>query len=209
MAHHGQPQPVEPVGSFWNELICQDYLERIYPGPDDFRSVHHFWPILLRHYFTLEDNCGVDGERCTTHPRPRQHLNSFVVHLAPPHLQRRRVIAVEARWFPSDTSPGWENNYDWTDVRETLRAHMLSDWTMRTTVQTTYGIVAVGDRVRFYYMSKNDLEGELRTWNGHPVDAPGADQSPILNIFSLVDQGVIHQLMLRMRQDVLSGCNTY
>ncbi|EHA28211.1 hypothetical protein ASPNIDRAFT_43477 [Aspergillus niger ATCC 1015] len=94
-------------------------------------------------------------------------------------------------------------------VRETLRSHMLRDQTMRTTMQTTYGIVTVGDRVRFYYMSRNDLEGELCIWNGNPVNAPEADESPILNVHDPIDQERIHQLMLRMRQDILSGNNTY
>ncbi|PYH28280.1 uncharacterized protein BO87DRAFT_322610 [Aspergillus neoniger CBS 115656] len=186
MAQQGQPQTVPPVEPCWSYPIYQAYLARIDPTAQPYGDVvDHFYFNFLR----------------------QQHWNVYLTNMR--DQQAHHVIAVEARWFPSDTSPGWENNYDWTDVWETLRAHMLSDWTMRTTVQTTYGIVAVGDRVRFYYMSRNDLEGRLRTWNGHPVDAPVADESPMLNIHSLVDQGVIHQLMLRMRQDVLSGCNTY
>ncbi|GFN21564.1 hypothetical protein AtubIFM56815_004137 [Aspergillus tubingensis] len=208
MAQQGQPQTVAPVEPCWSYPGYQAYLARIDPAAQPYRNVvDHFWSNFLRQYFATWEDCEHERYPCTTHPRPRQHWNVYLTNIR--DQQAHHVIAVEARWFPSDTSPGWENNYDWTNVRETLRAHMLSDWTMRTTVQTTYGIVAVGDRVRFYYMSKNDLEGRLRTWNDHPVDAPGADHSPILNIHSLVDQGVIHQLMLRMRQDVLSGCNTY
>ncbi|GLA53443.1 hypothetical protein AnigIFM63604_010538 [Aspergillus niger] len=208
MAHHGQSQTVAPVEPCWNYPIYQSYLARIDPAAQPYRNVvDHFWFNFLRQYFSQTEGCAYERHICTTHPGPRRHWNVFLTNLR--EQQAHHVIAVEARWFSTDTAPGWENDYDWRDVRETLRCHMLRDWTMRTTVQTTYGIVAVGDRVRFYYMSRDDLEGELRTWNGNPVDAPEADESPILNIQDLVDRERIHQLMLRMRQDVLSGNNIY
>ncbi|RDH18973.1 hypothetical protein M747DRAFT_342974 [Aspergillus niger ATCC 13496] len=140
MAQQGQPQTVAPVEPCWNYPIYQAYLARIDPAAQPYRNVvDHFWFNLLR----------------------QRHWNVFLTNLR--DQQARHVIAIEARWFPTDTASGWQNDYDWTDVRETLRSHMLRDQTMRTTMQTTYGIVAVGDRVRFYYMSRNDLEGELCT----------------------------------------------
>ncbi|KAI2841103.1 hypothetical protein CBS147321_8109 [Aspergillus niger] len=208
MAQQGQPQTVAPVEPCWNYPIYQAYLARIDPAAQPYRNVvDHFWFNLLRQYFALSEDCAYERYTCTNHPRPRRHWNVFLTNLR--DQQARHVIAIEARWFPTDTASGWQNDYDWTDVRETLRSHMLRDQTMRTTMQTTYGIVAVGDRVRFYYMSRNDLEGELCTWNGNPVNAPEADESPILNIHDPIDQERIHQLMLRMRQDILSGNNTY
>ncbi|OJJ69750.1 hypothetical protein ASPBRDRAFT_198387 [Aspergillus brasiliensis CBS 101740] len=205
MPRQRQPRPVAPG---WRMSIFEHYLRRIQPAADNLDQVDQFWLNFLGHYFPQGDMCGVERERCHIHPRPRLHRNVFVAHVRPPQ-RRHRVVAVECRWFPTDTSSGWENDYDWEQVRQTLRSHMLSDWTMRTTARTTYGIVAVGDRIRFYYMSRNDLEGELRAWNGRPANAAEAEESAILNIQDPGDQGIIHGLLLRMRRDVLSGNNTY
>lgn len=71
-------------------------------------------------------------------------------------------LVIETRSFPRPAPQGWEGTYEWLEGKNQLQERM---GTIRTTfgnVQTMYGILAVGDKVRIYEMGmQNDLQNDL------------------------------------------------
>ncbi|RAK90569.1 hypothetical protein BO79DRAFT_112438, partial [Aspergillus costaricaensis CBS 115574] len=112
--------------------------------------VDHFWQHFLAHYFCQDLRFGVERE-AFTHSDSREAADVLVSN----HRDggRHQVIIVEAKRFPGNTPAGWETTYDWQSVHRSVRNHMVHSRMWLGTVQTTYGMAAVGDKVRFYYMS--------------------------------------------------------
>ncbi|GJP92956.1 hypothetical protein CBS63078_6590 [Aspergillus niger] len=170
MAQQGQPQQVAPaapapqlpqlphvprVGKAFNVLVIRDYLRRVQASapnvPQPYQQVvDHFWQHFLAHYFHQGRRFGVERE-AFTHRDSGQAADILVSNRR--NGGTHQVILVEAKRFPNNTRPGWETRYNWRAVKDSVRNHMVESRRWLTTVQTTFGIAAVGDKVRFYYMS--------------------------------------------------------
>ncbi|GLA02349.1 hypothetical protein AnigIFM60653_001752 [Aspergillus niger] len=205
-------QQIPPAGPCWAMPLHQMNLARVQAaaaGNDQpyQEVVDHFWLNFLIHYLPQAWDCG--GERESfTHARGRQQANVVVTNIR--QQTHHHVVIVEAKRFPTNTPPGWENDYDWNHVQRIVMDHLQASRRMLGRVQTTYGIVAVGDRCRFFYMPRNcPPRGVLIPWNGNPGNNPVLNAAPILSIHDANDRVTIERLMEEMRQDILSGNNTY
>ncbi|RAH64504.1 uncharacterized protein BO66DRAFT_336046 [Aspergillus aculeatinus CBS 121060] len=162
-------------------------------GPQPYElAVDNFWLNVLRHYFPLLNNYSVERESYT-YQRRRYMANVVVARLGNNRLQK--VVIDEGKRFPSDTQPGWEQRYRWTQLKSQLRRSLTGARRSSRTQSTMYGIAAVGDRVRFYQLQQGS--NRMAPFVADPQNPPL--EAPILSIHG--DRNMIDQLIRMIRTD--------
>lgn len=156
------------------------------------------WSNILNHYFPLRDGFGTEREALVKPPR-RFATNVATTNVRP--LGMHKVVLVEAKTFPRNTDIGWFSVYPWADVESILQSFMKKAPDTFGNVQTMYGIVAVGDRVRFYTMNSQNNTGGILT--PFPVGGP----QPLLSVHT--DAHSIHAILTAISLEIRTGWNTY
>ncbi|PYH37245.1 uncharacterized protein BO87DRAFT_301208 [Aspergillus neoniger CBS 115656] len=142
----------------------QAYLTQIAISQGAYEEVvDHAWLNILAHCFGTPD-FALEREALVDPGNSNRRANVSVSHVRNNVLDK--VIVVEAK-RPTMTEP---TTLKWNSVRQELQDNMVTIRSNATTVQTMYGIAAVGTRVRFFYLpiNGNTLLTDRRDW------APGA-----------------------------------
>ncbi|KAE8332175.1 hypothetical protein BDV39DRAFT_200329 [Aspergillus sergii] len=114
----------------------------------------------------------------------------------------RKVLIVEAKKFPDNAVDGWHNQYDWGGVETQLSLNMNRARRQFGNVQTMYGMVTVGDMVRFYYMSMNTPVGILR-----PFTLPAGGNTVTLSVHT--NRNEIHDILIAIEREISTYQNRY
>jgi hypothetical protein len=147
----------QPLADYWTLPIIASYLPEVNPANDPYQErIDHLWSNILNHYFPLRDGFGTEREALVKPPR-KFKTNVAITNILPSGMHK--VILVEAKAFPDKTDIGWFNVYPWAGVESQLQSYMKKARDTFGNVQTMYGIVAVGDRVRFYTMNSLNNTG--------------------------------------------------
>ncbi|KAI2813499.1 hypothetical protein CBS63078_340 [Aspergillus niger] len=172
----------------------QAHLTQIAIGQTAYEEVvDHAWLNILAHCFGTE-NFAVEREAFVDPGNSNDRANVSVSHVRNNVLNK--VIVVEAK-RPTLTEP---TTHKWTSVRRQLQRNMLTIRANATTVQTMYGIAAVGTRVRFFYLpiNGNELLPDRRDW------CPGAA------VFDLSANAARIQGILRLKKwTIMNNRNDY
>lgn len=141
--------------------IMRRAIDRIVPGVLQER-IDQVWLNILARYFPPVNEFQLEREAYVGNTaETRRRANVSISNLCENDLGEidlHKFLVVEAKCFPGPWVPKWVRYYDWDAVLDQLEGYML---TMRTTfgnVQTMYGLVAVGDKVRFYELSREKDE---------------------------------------------------
>ncbi|PYH77448.1 hypothetical protein BO82DRAFT_255528, partial [Aspergillus uvarum CBS 121591] len=113
------------------------------------QAVDNFWLNVFQNYFPLQSRYGVERESYTNR-QGRFTANVLLTRIMGNELQK--VVIVEAKRFPPNPRPGWEQSYRWRQLENQLQNRLAGVRTASRTQHTLYGIAAVGDKVRFYQL---------------------------------------------------------
>ena len=138
--------------------LMKAYIARIQPDvlqePRD-----HCWTNLVRHYFELP-HFGVEREAYVEARRAGKRANIVVTNLVNGTIHKALVI--EAKRFPRKTPEGWENKpTEWNKHLPQLKTYMTTIRREFGNVQDIFGILAIGDKLRFYRMKTGNQKGDL------------------------------------------------
>ncbi|KAF7183196.1 hypothetical protein CNMCM7691_003031 [Aspergillus felis] len=188
----------QPLAGYWTLPIIASYLSEINSANDPYQErIDQLWLNILTHYFPLRDGFGTERE-AHVQPRRKFAVNVAVTNIRQNHMHK--VIMVEAKAFPDDTDNGWFNRYPWTGVEKELHFYMKKVRHNFGNVQTMYGIVAVGDMVRFYTTNLQNNPAHALT----PFTLAGTRS---LNVHT--DTGTIHAILTAISGQIRTGVNTY
>lgn len=194
-----------PLAGYWTLEIIGSYLAGINAAAHPYQDrIDHLWSNILTHYFPLHNGLGTERESYVKGNR-RFKSNIAITNLV--NNRMHKVVVVEAKRFPDKVypyhrRPGWENQFDWEGLLEDLGFYMRATRTQDGNVQTMYGMLTVGDMVRFYVMRSQNNPG-----NALEEYSPGGQQSGLLNIHT--DQQRIHEILMAMSNEVTTRANTY
>ncbi|KAL3409448.1 hypothetical protein V8F44DRAFT_656079 [Aspergillus fumigatus] len=189
----------QPQAGYWTLPIIASYLSEVNPANNPYQErIDHLWSNILNHYFPLRDGFGTEREALVK-PQRRFATNVAITNVRP--LGMHKVVLVEAKTFPRNTDIGWFSVYPWADVESILQSFMKKAPDTFGNVQTMYGIVAVGDRVRFYTMNSQNNTGGILT--PFPVGGP----QPLLSVHT--DAHSIHAILTAISLEIRTGWNTY
>jgi hypothetical protein len=189
----------QPLADYWTLPIIASYLSEVNPANDPYQErIDHLWSNILNHYFPLRDGFGTEREALVKPPR-KFKTNVAITNILPSGMHK--VILVEAKAFPDKTDIGWFNVYPWAGVESQLQSYMKKARDTFGNVQTMYGIVAVGDRVRFYTMNSLNNTGCILT----PFTLAGPQRT--LSVHT--DRISIHAILTAISVQIRTGGNTY
>ncbi|KAJ5175636.1 uncharacterized protein N7482_001513 [Penicillium canariense] len=139
--------PSEP---FLEHQIIKKYLQNVVPGCLEDR-VKHLWTQILRHYFPLEENYGIERE-----PYASESGLGAVDLLVTGLLRREiyKVLFLEAKRAPS--SGGNITLQAWREAHDQLQRN-INKWGHRKSNIPVYGLVVIGHYVRFYVIGCNQV----------------------------------------------------
>ncbi|PYH97051.1 hypothetical protein BO71DRAFT_439102 [Aspergillus ellipticus CBS 707.79] len=190
-----------PTPPYWTLSPISQYIRRLHPTTHSpqpqpaHQPVDHFWLNLLRHYFPLSAEFAItwDGPGYEV-----MNIRQDALH---------KLIFVEAMQFPPNVAPGWQDTHHWDCVLAGVGMRMRRAREIFGAVQTVYGIVAVGDRVRFYCMPvANNPDGGLMSFVGG-VEGLVSSESRMLSIHG--DREGVHRVLEAMSWEARSGDNDY
>ncbi|KAL1856192.1 hypothetical protein Plec18170_004061 [Paecilomyces lecythidis] len=159
-------------------------------------QVDHVWLNILRYYFR-ENSFSLEREAYVDPLFSKMKTNISVCNVRNGQLQK--VLFVEAKRFPLSAIRGnWHTYYRWKRHKPQLRRYMLRSRTASHYRQTMYGMLAVGDRVKFYQINMvNNPAGDLTPYiyRGTPLDMALSIQTDGLQI-----QRILKHISLTVRR---------
>ncbi|KAH8693829.1 hypothetical protein BGW36DRAFT_429860 [Talaromyces proteolyticus] len=171
--------------------------------------IDNTWSNILRVYFGVND----------FYVQPSRSLKkanvvvSNYLRTRPPGQDRlvqtrHKVLLVEAKRFPRSArhDSNWSVNYDWQRVLDQLGKYMRQARAEFGNLQTMYGIVAVGNKARFYQMNCSSTAGHMVTFNpNNPLG--GGIQNRILDLTTNAD--IIHNYLSVIADHVAASRNRW
>ncbi|OJK02606.1 hypothetical protein ASPACDRAFT_39913 [Aspergillus aculeatus ATCC 16872] len=161
-----EPRPYHPFYSSLDEVYQVTAVSDVGIQPYE-QVVDNFWLNVFQNYFPLQGRYGVERESYTN-PQGRFTANVLLTRIMGNALQK--VVIVEAKRFPRNTLPGWEQRFSWRPLQNQLRDRLTGVRTTSGTQHTLYGIAAVGDRVRFFQLPEDS--GQLVPFGLDPQSPP-------------------------------------
>ncbi|KAJ9213303.1 hypothetical protein DTO166G4_5110 [Paecilomyces variotii] len=184
-----------PMRAYLAEVTGDVYEERI----------DQTWLNILRFYFPRED-FGLGRESYPDDPKvSKKKLNVCVTNVRQGRLQK--VFFIESKRFPHKA----ENNADWAEsYRWSVHTGQLEDYILRARRssgyrQTVYGLLAIGDHVRFYQMSMTGGSEKLT-----PYTDGGQDGSPLTTPLNINTDGLeIERILEAISATIRDGDNDF
>ncbi|KAJ9192965.1 hypothetical protein DTO021D3_2773 [Paecilomyces variotii] len=142
-----------PMRAYLAEVTGDVYEERI----------DQTWLNILRFYFPRED-FGLGRESYPDDPKvSKKKLNVCVTNVRQGRLQK--VFFIESKRFPdrAENNADWAQSYRWSAHTGQLQDYILRARRSSGYRQTIYGLLAIGDHVRFYQMRMTGDSSEKLT----------------------------------------------